>query len=165
MRRSAHHHHHPLLTKPHHHPHPGLSQYPHEAEICFPPLTALEVRGTRVDSSLTIIIVDARLAEIKDVQLSRMIKTFNTSDRDESGVIDRHEFRQLARELIPSCTDAFCDEVFSELDIKGANGAWPLPSPHPHTHVAHTRRSSMRSTRTQTARSPSPSTARTACRG
>ena len=38
-----------------------MSQYPHEAEICFPPLTALEVRGTRIKGSMTIVEVDARV--------------------------------------------------------------------------------------------------------
>merc|ERR1719203_275687 len=37
-----------------------LSQYPHEKEICMPPLTGLEVQGTYVDSS--VLVVDVRLS-------------------------------------------------------------------------------------------------------
>merc|ERR1719367_1709392 len=36
-----------------------FSQYPHEKEICFAPLTGIEVLGTRVESS--VLIVEARL--------------------------------------------------------------------------------------------------------
>jgi len=36
-----------------------LSQYPHEKEICFAPLTGIEVQGTRVEGSL--LLVQARL--------------------------------------------------------------------------------------------------------
>ena len=37
-----------------------LSQYPHEAEILFAPLTGLEVQGTRAEGG--VIMVDVRLA-------------------------------------------------------------------------------------------------------
>ena len=36
-----------------------LSQYPHEQEICFPPLTGLEVQGTRVDGATLVVEVRA----------------------------------------------------------------------------------------------------------
>merc|ERR1719384_1565861 len=36
-----------------------FSQYPHEKEICFPPLTGMEVQNTRVEDS--ILIVETRL--------------------------------------------------------------------------------------------------------
>merc|ERR1719414_2321278 len=36
-----------------------FSQYPHEAEICFAPLTGIEVQGIRVQGSL--LVVEARL--------------------------------------------------------------------------------------------------------
>merc|ERR550532_704130 len=36
-----------------------FSQYPHEKEICFAPLTGIEVMGTRVEGSL--LVVQARL--------------------------------------------------------------------------------------------------------
>jgi len=32
-----------------------LSQYPHECELCFPPLTSMEVMGTRVEGSVLVI--------------------------------------------------------------------------------------------------------------
>merc|ERR1719210_1854547 len=38
----------------------AFSQYPHEAEICFAPLTGLEVQGTRVQGSL--LVIEARLS-------------------------------------------------------------------------------------------------------
>merc|ERR1719350_2401272 len=37
----------------------GFSQYPHEQEICFAPLTGIEVEGTRVEGS--VLVVQARL--------------------------------------------------------------------------------------------------------
>lgn len=39
---------------------PSHPQYPHEAEICFTPLTGLEMRGTRVDGSLMIVEVEVK---------------------------------------------------------------------------------------------------------
>merc|ERR1719220_2398046 len=37
----------------------GFSQYPHEKEICFAPLTGIEVMDTRVEGS--VLVVQARL--------------------------------------------------------------------------------------------------------
>jgi len=34
-------------------------QYPHEKEVCFPPLTGLEVHGTRIDGSVLVVEVRA----------------------------------------------------------------------------------------------------------
>ena len=79
------------------------------------------MRGTRVDGSLTIIQVDARLAEVKDAGLSRLIEKFNTMDHNKSGDIDSAEFCALARQLIPSCSDEFLEQMFKDVD-KDGNG-------------------------------------------
>ena len=53
------------------------------------------MRGTRVDGSLTIIQVDARLAEVKDAGLSRLIEKFNTMDHNKSVISIRPSFARL----------------------------------------------------------------------
>ena len=38
-----------------------ISQYPHEAELCFPPLTNMEVLGTKVDGSALVVSIRLNL--------------------------------------------------------------------------------------------------------
>ena len=38
----------------------GPSQYPHEEECLFAPLTGIEVQGTRIDSA--VLVIEARLS-------------------------------------------------------------------------------------------------------
>ena len=93
-----------------------ISQYPHECEICFPPLTALEVRGTHVDGSTTVVEVDARVCQTvfeHDFEQMSDIKTFQKHDADETGELDLHEFKRLARQLVPDVTDVHLESVFA----------------------------------------------------
>jgi len=97
-----------------------ISQYPHECEICFPPLTALEVRGTHVDGSTTVVEVDARVCQTvfeHDFEQMSDIKTFQKHDADETGELDLHEFKRLARQLVPDVTDVHLESVFAAADV------------------------------------------------
>ena len=98
-----------------------FSQYPHEAEICFPPLTALEVRGTRIDGSLTMVSVDARVNTTHfEHDASAELQHFKSHDHDFSGEINRIELGRLAREVVPTITDATLDAIFGAADVDGS---------------------------------------------
>jgi len=97
-----------------------VSQYPHEAEICFPPLTALEVRGYKTDNSLTIIDVDARINAStvnEDTDMAADIRSFRAQDKDGSGELDRVEFGHMARQIVPKISEEALDRVFLESDM------------------------------------------------
>ena len=96
-----------------------FSQYPHEAEFCFPPLTALEVRGIKVEGSTTVVEVDARVcmtqAKASEDDLDK-IKTFREIDTDDTGELSLKEFKKLARQLIPDAADKTLEQIFRESD-------------------------------------------------
>ena len=60
--------------------------------------------------------LQSTINEIKDAGLSNLIERFNEMDDDHSGEIDPKEFRHLARQLIPSVSDAFLEELFADVD-------------------------------------------------
>jgi hypothetical protein len=94
-----------------------LSQYPHEAEICFPPLTALEVRGTRIDGSLTIIETDSRVnSATVEQEFSVDMLAFKEADENSTGVLALEEFSRLARARVPTLTAGALREMFLEID-------------------------------------------------
>ena len=77
-----------------------LPQYPHEAEICFPPLTALEVRGIRIEGTTMCCELDPRLhTGSGEPEQSDDIAKFIEMDVDGSGSLSLHEFIGLAQEL------------------------------------------------------------------
>lgn len=101
----------------------AFSQYPHEAEICFPPLTALEVRGTRIDGSVTIVEVDARVCMTgveMDTDQMIAVNAFRGADGDGSGELDLREFKRLALQLLPDVPDERLNEVFGAADQDGS---------------------------------------------
>lgn len=70
-----------------------LSQYPHEAEICFPPLTGLELRNTRIAGSILICELDPRLhAPSAAADLDDAVVEFIKMDVDQSGQLEAVEF-------------------------------------------------------------------------
>lgn len=98
-----------------------VSQYPHEHEICFPPLTALETRGTRIDGALTIIEADTRVCNaMVEREQSIDLIAFKDADRDASGELDRDEFFRLARHTAPTSSDVMLDRLFEALDTDGS---------------------------------------------
>ena len=99
----------------------GFSQYPHEAEVCFPPLTALEVRGTRIDGSLTMVSTDARVNTAQfEGDRSAELQLFKSADDDLSGEIDRGEFGKLARQVVPTITEDTLDAIFAQADVNAS---------------------------------------------
>ena len=99
----------------------GFSQYPHEAEVCFPPLTALEVRGTRIDGSLTMVSTDARVNTAQfEGDRSAELQLFKSADDDLSGEIDRGEFGKLARQVVPTITEDTLDTIFAQADANAS---------------------------------------------
>jgi hypothetical protein len=91
----------------------------HRCEICFPPLTALEVRGTRIDGSVTVVEVDARVCQTgieADADHMVAVSAFRGADGDGSGELDLKEFKRLALQLLPDVPDERLDEVFTAAD-------------------------------------------------
>ena len=60
--------------------------------------------------------MDARLAEIKEATLGRMIDKFRQMDETNDGMIDKSELSHITRELIPSVTDGFIEDLFTQCD-------------------------------------------------
>lgn len=101
---------------------PPPASYPRasQAEICFPPLTALEVRRTHIRGSVTVVEVDARVkfAEPHDVDasLAADVEAFRAVDADESGELDLSEFARHARRIVPRLPQPRLAELFAEVD-------------------------------------------------
>jgi hypothetical protein len=82
-------------------------------------LTALEVRGIKVEGSTTVVEVDARVcmtqAKASEDDLDK-IKMFREIDADDSGELSLKEFKRLARQLIPDAADKTLEQIFRESD-------------------------------------------------
>ena len=77
-----------------------LSQYSHEKEICFPPLTALRVRELHIDGSVLIVELDPRFSDTEaDREMEADLEAFVRHDKDKSGELDQREFGLLLNEL------------------------------------------------------------------
>ena len=82
-------------------------------------MTALEVRGIKVEGSTTVVEVDARVcmtqAKASEDDLEK-IKMFREIDADDSGELSLPEFKRLARQLIPDAADKTLEQIFRESD-------------------------------------------------
>ena len=82
-------------------------------------MTALEVRGIKVEGSTTVVEVDARVcmtqAKASEDDLEK-IKMFREIDADDSGELSLQEFKRLARQLIPDAADKTLEQIFRESD-------------------------------------------------
>jgi len=79
-----------------------LSQYPHEAEICFPPLTGLELRGTKVEGSVLFVQVEPKVNfRSHEIEETDEVREFKRADLDQTGMLDLQEFERFALRLLP----------------------------------------------------------------
>ncbi len=83
------------------------------------PLTALEVRGTHVEGSVTIVEVDARVCPnvLDELYDPAEIQAFKHADEDESGELSLQELGRLARERVPDASDEHLKTVFQAADL------------------------------------------------
>ena len=107
-----------------------LRRYPHENEICFPPLTGLAVHGTRVEGSALLLDLLPRIKMLHggvgdDAAADAYYELFMQADRDGSHSLDADEFARVVNEAQrrakrPAHPRAVCDAVFRAMDVDGS---------------------------------------------
>ena len=114
-----------------------LSQYPHEKEFCFPPLTGLSVRRSRVEGSALVLELLPRVAPTLsgDGAADVFYELFIEYDQDNSNELSRDEFAQLVDEAQrrrgkPPLPKVVAATVFDILDAD-ADGVLQLTEFHP----------------------------------
>ena len=105
-----------------------LSQYSHEKEICFPPLTALRVRELKIEGSVLLVELDPRFIDSDpDAEKEADLLAFTRHYRDMSGELDQNEFGLLLAELreeagLPAFTTEEVAGFFIEANVSQLDG-------------------------------------------
>ena len=111
-----------------------LSQYPHEKECTFPPLTVLEHIKTSVEGTVTIVELRPVVSSAAEVEAMGTMPVadasalFDAFDADGSSAIDREEFENFVAALATGGQTA--DEALRTLAAAVANGSQGLPTPN-----------------------------------
>ena len=114
-----------------------LSQYPHEKEFCFPPLTGLSVRRSRVEGAALVLELLPRVAPTlaADGAADVFYELFIEYDQDNSHALSADEFADLVDEAQrrrgnPPYPPEVAATVFRNLDVDG-DGDLKLAEFHP----------------------------------